>query len=402
MCNELTLKNRDMKKYFQYSFAPTSLIGVSARGYGNAMKQWGLIFSLALVFQIFYATEISARRTHLTPDQKTQLAQANVVLVNVLALTENGQMSSSSLQEVIIRRLREMHYTVTTDRTQTYDVVFKVKCEERKTWTGTTPEGGDAELIDTPARLWKGPACLLTYLLEGQNLGWYREVRTEFEDSIEAARNANVSDSGLYAIQQLAIKLAEYDFPVLVTAEWRQINRLLQVLDSSNTSRLRKLKILSMMDELQASEALPYLTEIMKEKDLAEEAIVALAGVGRNSISLIIDLFTTSKQPGIQAAAAKALGEVAASTGDPRTIPPLVRYVENSLKTMNTSADINFPVLTQVVWAIGKLRDEISMTPMSKLNEKVWLIYDTTQEMADLREATSWTWKQLDLDAMAT
>jgi len=69
---------------------------------------------------------------------------------------------------------------------------------------------------------------------------------------------------------------------------------------------------------------------------------------------------------------------------------------------MNTSADINFLVLTQVVWAIGKLRDDISMEPVEELNDKVWLIYDTSQQMTDLREAASWTWKQLDLDAMAT
>jgi len=35
---------------------------------------------------------------------------------------------------------------------------------------------------------------------------------------------------------------------------------------------------------------------------------------------------------------------------------------------------------------------------MGKLQEKIWLIFDTSKEMADLREATSWTYKQLDLD----
>lgn len=366
------------------------------------MKQWTLIFFLALALPIFQATDSSARRTHLTPEQKTHLAQANVVLVNVLALTEKGRIDPGSLQKVITRRLGEIGYTVTTDHTQAHDVVFKVKCEERKTWTGTTPEGGDAELADAPARLWKGPACLFTYVLGGENLGWYKEVRTEFEDAMEAAQVAKASDSGAYALQQLTVKLEEYDFPISVTAEWGQVNRLLQVLDSPETPKLRKLKILSILNELQAAEALPHLTEIMKEKDLAEEAIVALAGVGRDSIPLLIDLFNTSKQPEIQAAAAKALGGVAATTGDPRTIPPLVKYLENALKNMNTSADINFPVLTQVVWAIGKLRDDISMEPVEELNEKVWLIYDTSQEMTDLREASSWTWKQLDLDAMAT
>jgi hypothetical protein len=38
------------------------------------------------------------------------------------------------------------------------------------------------------------------------------------------------------------------------------------------------------------------------------------------------------------------------------------------------------------------------MEPMEELNEKVWLIYDKSQAMTQLREATNWTWKQLDLD----
>ena len=97
------------------------------------MKQWTLIFFLALALPIFQATDSSARRTHLTPEQKTHLAQANVVLVNVLALTEKGRIDPGSLQKVITRRLGEIGYTVTTDHTQAHDVVFKVKCEERKT-----------------------------------------------------------------------------------------------------------------------------------------------------------------------------------------------------------------------------------------------------------------------------
>ena len=65
---------------------------------------------------------------------------------------------------------------------------------------------------------------------------------------------------------------------------------------------------------------------------------------------------------------------------------------------MKTSQDINFRVLTEVVWSIGKLRDDLSMDPMAELNEKVWLIYDNSQEMTNLREAANWTYKQLDLD----
>ncbi|MDX1410592.1 MAG: hypothetical protein R3351_00395, partial [Nitrospirales bacterium] len=95
---------------------------------------------------------------------------------------------------------------------------------------------------------------------------------------------------------------------------------------------------------------------------------------------------------------AKALGDVGGATGDPRTIPPLIDYLKSALATMKTSEDINFPVLTEVVWSMGKLRDENSIAPMAELQKKIWLIYDTSQEMADLREAANWSYKQLDLD----
>jgi len=361
-------------------------------------KTWTSLTCLILLLFILDLPDSLARRTHLTPEQKTQLAKAQTVLVSVLALTERGRTDSSHLQEIVTQNMEELGYTVVTDPQQAHDVEFKVKCEERKTWTGTTAEGGDAELADAPARLWKGPACLFTYSLNGKNLGWYKEVRTSFEDSISAAQAAGAKDPGAYAMEQLTTQVSNYDFPVLITAEWGQPNRLIKLLNDPNTHRLRKLKILSTLSTLEADEALPQLTELMKQKDLAEEAVIALKGVGADSIPTLIDLFQNSQQMDIQAAAAKALGDVAATSGDPTAIPPLLRYLKKTLKDMKTSEDINFPVLTEVVWSLGKLRDEHSIKPMRELNKKVWLIYDNSQAMKDLREAANWTYKQLDLD----
>ena len=193
-------------------------------------------------------------------------------------------------------------------------------------------------------------------------------------------------------------RLAEYDFPVLLSAEWGQVDRLLQLLDHPNTPKLRKVKVLSVLSEMHAEEALPKLTELLKSTDLQQETINALAGAGLDSIPLLIDFFQTSTKSSIKAEAAKSLGNLAAKTGDPRTIPPLVEYVLNVLPQIKTSEDIDFPLLTEVVWAIGKQLWDPSLKPIGQLQEKVWLIFDNSKEMADLREATSWTYKQLDLD----
>ena len=360
------------------------------------MKMWSML--VACLLFIFVTTSSDARRTHLTAEQKVQLEKVQTVLINVLTLTENGRVEFPSITHVVNSRLEQIGFTIVTDRKTPHDVEFRVKCEERKTWTGTTASGGDAELADAPSRLWNGPGCLFSYSLNGRDLGWYKEIRTDFEDSIKAAKMAQSDDPGAYALSQLEIRLKEYDFPVLITAEWGQVDRLLSLLDSPDIDKLRKVKILSVLDELNAEKALPRLTKIMEDEDLQQEAIAALASTGPESIPLLIDIFQTTKKDTIRAAAAKALGDVGGATGDPRTIPPLIDYLKSALATMKTSEDINFPVLTEVVWSMGKLRDENSIAPMAELQKKIWLIYDTSQEMADLREAANWSYKQLDLD----
>jgi len=339
-----------------------------------------------------------ARRIHLTPEQQTQLAKANTILLNVLALTEKGPVDNSPLLKTITARLEDLNYTVITDSAQPHDIEFKVKCEERKTWTGTSATGGDVELADAPDRLWKGPACLLTYRLHHRDLDWKKEIHTSFSDAVQAAQEAKVANSGHYAMSQLNQRLAEYDFPILLSAEWGQIDRLLMLLDRPTTPKLRKVTILSVLSDLHAEEALPKLQQLLESTDLQQETINALAGAGIHSIPLLIDFFETSTQSPIRAEAAKALGKLAARTGDPSTIPPLVRYVSSILPQLKTSENIDFLVLTEVVWAIGKLRWEPSLKPIGQLQEKIWLIFDTSKKMADLREATSWTYKQIDLD----
>ena len=240
------------------------------------------VFSICLFFSL-----ADARRIHLTPEQKTQLANANIVLVKVLALTEKGPADSTIFIKTITNQLQELNYTVVTKPDLPHDIEFKVKCEERKTWTGTSATGGDVDLADAPDRLWKGPACLLTYYLEHRDLDWKKEIRTSFPDAVQAAKNANESNAGRFAMKRLNQRLADYEFPILLSAEWGQVDRLLQLLENQKTSNLRKAKILSVLSELNAEEALPKLTKLLESTDLQQETINALSGAGINSIPFI-------------------------------------------------------------------------------------------------------------------
>ena len=160
------------------------------------------------------ATTKAWHANHMTNEQKRN-AKAKTLL-STPSLTENGRVPPAHLQTTAKTRLEAIGYTIVTNRKEPHDVEFRVKCEERKRWSGTTRSGGDAELADAPARLWTGPACLFNYRLEGRDLGWYKETRTDFVDAYAAARQAKAKSSGQYAMDQLNLKLQEFDFPVMV------------------------------------------------------------------------------------------------------------------------------------------------------------------------------------------
>ena len=360
----------------------------------------GISFILICLFMgIFFIPDVSARRSYFTEEQKRSLAKANDIYVKVLALTERGRGDAAPIFNLVSDRLKQLGYNIVSDRKQPHDVEFRVKCEERKKGGRTTRAGGDADHPDNPARLWKGPACLLAYFLKGQDSGWQKEVRTDFEDADAAAKAANAKKSGDYALSQLTQQLKTYDFPVKIAAEWGQDYRLLSLLDDPQTSKARKLTVLSAMKNLQSHKALPYLKDILDDKDLALQGIAAVTTTGSDGIPLLTEIFTNSKkQSNVRAAAAKGLGKIGAATGDPSITPPILEYLVNSLKQMESSKDIDFPVLTEVVWSLGRLRNEKSIPPMRELEKKVWLIYDTSDDMTELRDAVNWTIKQIDMD----
>src|SRR5262249_47575782 len=151
---------------------------------------------------------------------------------------------------------------------------------------------------------------------------------TDFEDAATAARTANAGDPGAYAMAKLTEKLSNYDFAVLLAAEWGQGDRLLKVLDTPGTKTMRQLKVISLLGEMMDDEALPRLKEALKDKDLAKQAAVAMGSIGKESIPVLTDILKNSKNPELQAAAAKGLGQLGALHGDPSVIPPLLEMLD--------------------------------------------------------------------------
>jgi hypothetical protein len=330
-----------------------------------------------------------AYRDYFTIEQKAQLAKVQTVLVDAMALTDKGAIEAGPIADLASRRLGELGYTMVQDRAKPHDAVFKVKCEQRKTWEGTTAAGGDADLPDAPSRLWKGPACQMTYLLGELKVRWQREVRTGFDDAVVAAQATKAGEPGAYAIGKLQEELEKYEFPLLLTAEWGQPERLLTLLDSADTTQARKVKIFSLLGEMQADEALPRLKQALQDRDLAKQALSAMGNLGREGIPLLIEIMTTSQDLEVQTAAAKGLGQLGGLHGDASVVLPLLA----KLKDPKT----DWFVLTEVAWALGKIPDKRSIQPLYDLDKKLQVLHDPGNiPLKKLKEAVFWSIKQCD------
>ncbi len=338
----------------------------------------------------FLAPEASARREVFTPEQKAKLEKADRLLIDVIAITDQGSVDSGPLTEVVVRRMKELNYTTLLDPAQPNDVVFKVKCEQRKSWEGTMASGGDADLPDSPSRVWKGPACQFSYLLDGKKMGWRKEVRTDFQDADKAAAEANAGDPGAYAMSKLKVRLEEYSFPALVTAEWGQVQRLLTLLDRPGVSSARKVTIITQLGDIFAIEAVPRLQAALKDPDpnVAKAAALALGNIGhKESTATLVDALRTGP-PELRAAAAKGLGQVGGLHGDVSVVPPLIE----ALKTDDLA------LKTEVVWALGKVPDRRAYEPLFQIYKPLQRVSgpDTDPQIVKLKEALNWSMKQID------
>jgi hypothetical protein len=346
----------------------------------SVIVSWGMVL---------WSAPAGAYREYFTAEQKAQLDKIQVVLVETLALTDKGAVDAGPLASTVSRRLGEVGYTVVQDASKTHDAVFRVKCEQRKTWEGTASSGGDNDLPDAPSRLWKGPACQLTYALGGMKIKWQKEVRTDFEDASVAAQAAQAGDPGSFAIARLADQLDKYEFPLILAAEWGHADRLLKLMDSSETSLPRKVKIISLLGEMQADEALPKLKQVLQDRDLAKQALVAMGNLGKEGIPLLVDVMNTSTMVDMQASAAKGLGQLGGVHGDASVVLPLLAKLQDP-KT-------DWTVLTEVAWALGKIPDKRSIQPLYDLDKKLQRLRDPdNQTLKKLKEAVFWAIKQCD------
>src|SRR6185503_20574298 len=79
-----------------------------------------------------------AYRDYFTMEQKALLDKIQTLRVETIALTDQGAVDATAITELVARQMEGVGFTVVREADRSHDAVVKVKCEQRKTWEGTT------------------------------------------------------------------------------------------------------------------------------------------------------------------------------------------------------------------------------------------------------------------------
>ena len=344
------------------------------------------LISLVLLGICYVPQLVSAERILFNPQQKAQLQRVETIFVKAVTLTEKGLVEPTLIETATAERLTATGFTVITTESEPHDVVLKVRCDERKPWGGVRKSDGEIQQAGAPSRHWKGPACQLSYFFDGQKGPWQYEVRTTFDNAWEAARANGHKNSGQFALQHLSLALRDSDFPLDLAAEWKQAERLASLLTDPETDKATKLKILSLAAHVPGDTMLQALQWIRTQAEFAAPATVALGFMGEPAIPTLLQLLS-GQSVEIQAAAAEALGEIGAHSGNIQILPPLLAKMEEP--------DVHLRVQTEIVRAIGKTPDFQSLEPLEQFALKVWTARSNDPLMQELREAVDWSLWQI-------
>jgi len=329
---------------------------------------------------------LSAGSPALTSTPAVPLEQVQHVLIETLAITEKGVQDSAIFQQVISERLAQAGFTPVHDINSPHDIIVRVKCEERKTWTGPSKHRKGSHPSASASRLWKGPACHISYRYQGKPAIWSWEVRTSFEEHRKAAKAAGAANSGMYALQELQAQLAQDEFPLYLAAEWGQTDRLIYLFQQATDQLDRRHLILQLLGPLTSPTVLSTIQEATRDPDLALTAIAALGDQGEVAIPSLVNILDNSTKPEQQLAALKALGRIATHSATPRLYDVFMEQLQSKDPRMQTIA----------VRGLGRLGDLRAITPIETLNLQAWSNPSTDADIQALREALNWSLYQLD------
>ena len=356
------------------------------------MNRWNMGSLLLLTLGLSWTLlgDARAHRELFTAEEKELLKAAERIHLDVLALTDQSATDTSAIVSAAAARLKALGYAITTDPAQPHDVTVKVKCEERKVWEGIVTSGGDADQVDAASRLWKGPACQITYRINSHGSDWRHEIRGEAAKGTAPGIPPEKAQAGAQAIAQLTARLVDDPFPFLLAGAWGQSARLLKTLDDPATTQVQKTTIITLLGNTFAVEAIPSLSRALKEKDLAlaQSAAVALGAIGHEDcIPVLLEQLKQDK-PELRLAAIKGLGRLAPLHPNSEIVPALLAQLPRE----------PIPGQIELVHALGKTTDRRILEPLRALNRSVQekTRSDSSPELKELKRTLGQSLDQFD------
>lgn len=115
------------------------------------------------------------------------------------------------------------------------------------------------------------------------------------------------------------------DFPVLLSAEWGQVPQLLDLIENTLITLQRRKKIISLLGEIQAKPAIPYLINLLTNLALQLVSTQALGNFGTPMQQPLIAILKTHPDINMQAATAQSLG-VVERQAEIQALPPFTSH----------------------------------------------------------------------------
>jgi hypothetical protein len=331
-----------------------------------------------------------ARRDIVAAEQKERLKSVTTIYLETLAITDKGTVDSAGVAAVAASKLKGFGYTVVSDEAQVHDVVVKIKCEEHKVWEGTVTSGGDADQLDPAARLWKGPACQITYRTDGLVTNWRHEVRGRLPTAADEKTGTRAAPNGPAILADLNASLKKDHFPLLLAGAWGQSSRLIRLLEDPTATQAQKTTAITLLGNMSAVDAIPSLNRMLQEKHspVAHNAAIALGAIGHaDCIPLLLNALEHQKAE-TRLAAVKGLGRLAPLHPNSFIVPTLLERLPKE----------TLPVQTEIVLALGKTTDRRILDPLRELNRVVRekIRSDSSRELLELQHALAISLDQFD------
>ena len=359
------------------------------RSFRISASMASITIGFAVILHVVSPLPTSLAGSELSPHQDVPLDQVQDVYIETLALTEKGSQKFPSLPTLVGQRLAAAGFTPVYEQQQPHDITVRVKCEEHTTWNGPSRHRQSSHSATTTSRLWKGPSCLISYRYQGKAAQWSRQVRTPFEDSRKAAKDAGAPDAGLHALQALQSQLTLDEFPLYLAAEWKQTERLAHLFQQQADDPHHRRLILELLGTHTSPIAFSTLKDALQDPSVSLAAIHALGYQGEVAIPMLSDLLKTSKNTEHRLAALRSLGEIATHSKHPGLYDQFLGQLQSNEPRLQTVA----------VRGLGKLGDQRALAPLETLNLQTWTNPTTSTDFKALREALNWSLWQLNPDA---